>query len=129
MNIFSRILQFIDYKGISKNKFSNEIGLSNSYMTKMEGSDNVGSKIIEKIVRSYPDINLTWLITGSGDMFLNQNNKNESEPMDCNNCPFKKMADKYENLVDRLNLENERLNNELNSLRHQNQPERKRHSA
>lgn len=72
MNIFSRILQFIDHKGISKNKFSNEIGLSNSYMSKMEGSDNVGSKIIEKIVRSYPDISLTWLITGQGEMLKAQ---------------------------------------------------------
>jgi len=43
MNIFSRIIEYIDFKGISKNEFSVKIGLSNSYMTKMEKSKgNVG---------------------------------------------------------------------------------------
>ncbi len=49
--------------------------------------------------------------------------------MDCTDCPYKKIADNYQALVDRINQENERLNNELNSLRHQGQPERKHHSA
>lgn len=68
MNIVKRITQFCDYKGVSKNEFSAQMGLSNSYMSKMIGPKNssVGSKILEKIVRTYPEINLRWLITGEG---------------------------------------------------------------
>lgn len=96
MNIFSRIVQFIDYKGISKSEFSRKIGLSNSYMTKMEDSKgNVGSQIIEKIVRLYPEINLKWLFTGEGDMVNQRNDLFDSHsPIDlppgpCQQCELR----------------------------------------
>lgn len=64
-----RLQVFITEKGISLNKLSVELGLSNSYFSKMvRNSGSIGSDIIEKIVRLYPDLNTEWLLTGNGCM-------------------------------------------------------------
>ncbi|MCB0744335.1 MAG: hypothetical protein KDC67_10555, partial [Ignavibacteriae bacterium] len=36
---------------------------------------SVGSDVIERIVKQYPQVNLVWLITGKGDMFLTEQEK------------------------------------------------------
>ena len=61
-----RILQFIEYKKISKNKFYKETGLSNGILDKQGG---ISSDSLEKIYCVYPEINLDWLLTGKGEMF------------------------------------------------------------
>ena len=60
-----RILQFIEYKRLSKNKFYKETGLSNGILDKQGG---VSSDSLEKIYYVYPEINLDWLLTGKGEM-------------------------------------------------------------
>ena len=61
-----RILQFIEYKRLSKNKFYKETGLSNRILDKQGG---ISSDSLEKIYCVYPEINLDWLLTGKGEMF------------------------------------------------------------
>lgn len=64
-----RITLYIEHKHISIHKFSLEIGVSNSYFNKMiKNRASIGSDIIEKILRSYDDLNPTWLLTGIGNM-------------------------------------------------------------
>ncbi|MGV8136916.1 MAG: hypothetical protein AB2L20_17030 [Mangrovibacterium sp.] len=64
-----RIFHFARFKGISINKFSTQVGVSNSYFTKMRKNNaSVGSDIIEKILRIYPELNAEWLLTGTGDI-------------------------------------------------------------
>lgn len=65
MGAIQRIVQFIEYKGISKYKFYQETGLSNGFLDKGE---NMGSDKCEKILYTYPDINPEWLLTGRGSM-------------------------------------------------------------
>jgi len=60
-----RILQFIDYKNLSKNKFYKETGLANGILDKNSG---LSAESIEKIYSKYPEINLHWLLTGEGEM-------------------------------------------------------------
>lgn len=60
-----RILQFIDYKGISKNKFYIETGISNGVLDKKSG---LSMETIEKFYSTYPEINPEWLLTGEGEM-------------------------------------------------------------
>ncbi len=68
-NIYERIKQLIDYKGVTINKFSTLIGTSNSYWNKiLKGNTNIGVDKIEKILRTFDDINPEWLITGKGEM-------------------------------------------------------------
>ncbi|RHJ68464.1 hypothetical protein [Bacteroides thetaiotaomicron] len=64
-----RIYEYITYLGQSLNKLSIELGLSNSYFSKMlKNKGSVGSDIIENILRIHPDLNADWLITGRGSM-------------------------------------------------------------
>jgi hypothetical protein len=72
MNIRARILQYIEFKGISKYKFYQETGFSNGFLDK-DGA--IGTDKCEKIRYQYPDLSLEWLITGNGEML----NKAQSE--------------------------------------------------
>ncbi|UOY06384.1 hypothetical protein L0P88_20985 [Muricauda sp. SCSIO 64092] len=64
-----RIIQFIQYAGLSARKFDMSIGASNGYTLRMKKNHaSVGSDVIENIVRTYPQLNLIWLITGEGEM-------------------------------------------------------------
>lgn len=73
-----RLFKYIDNKGVSVSEFSKRIGVSNGYLAKQKsGKANIGSHIIEKIVRAFPDMNLLWLMTGEGSMIRLQENESE----------------------------------------------------
>lgn len=127
MNIFSRILQFIDSKGISKNKFSNEIGLSNSYMTKMEGNSSIGSKIILKIVSTYPDLNLNWLFTGQGEMLRSGAAATGAGTVpECGTCRYKQDIERYQEDIARYLAEIDRLSRQLAAKENEELPAKRR---
>lgn len=65
--IIERLLQFIEYKKISKSKFYKETGLSNGFLDKVK---DIGVSKIERILQTYPEINLYWLVLGKGEMLL-----------------------------------------------------------
>lgn len=67
--IKERILQYLDYKRIKKNKFYTLTGIANGTLDKNSG---LSSDSIEKIVKVFPEINLRWLITGDGNMLLTE---------------------------------------------------------
>jgi len=79
MNIIERIYQIIEYYGISINEFSKRIGVSNGYFAKQKAvQGNVGSKIIEKIISTFNEVDTHWLLTGSGTMLKGNNNMGHS---------------------------------------------------
>lgn len=61
----ARIKQFLEYKGISKNKFYVQTGLSVGFLD--SGNSLVVDKL-KKIINTYPDMNLEWVVTGEGSM-------------------------------------------------------------
>lgn len=65
MNAKERLLQFIDYKGIKKAEFYKKTQLSNGFLDK---NANISSDKIEIISSVYEDLDLYWLITGTGNM-------------------------------------------------------------
>lgn len=61
--------KFIDYKGISIAEFERSIGMSNnSFRKSLNNGGNIGSDKLENILRIYPEINISWLLTGEGSM-------------------------------------------------------------
>ncbi|MDM1325892.1 helix-turn-helix transcriptional regulator [Myroides odoratimimus] len=76
-----RMLQFIEYKGITKNKFYTETGISNGVLDKKSG---LSMETVEKFYSTYPEINEKWILTGEGDMIKSdhkQEPKNEVIPI------------------------------------------------
>lgn len=68
-----RLLEYITNKNITFNKLAIELGLSNSYFSKMyKNGGSIGSDVIEKILRIHTDINANWLLTGRGSMLNDQ---------------------------------------------------------
>lgn len=64
--IVERINKFIDYKGITVNKFETSSGLARGYLARLKGS--VGSDKLNSICMTFPELSIEWLITGKGKM-------------------------------------------------------------
>lgn len=61
---------YIKYLGIGQSKFEKQCGLSNGYINNSKG--NFGSAKIEDILKTYEDLNRSWLLTGEGEMLKSQ---------------------------------------------------------
>lgn len=68
-NIKERILQIAENKGIAKEKFFENIGMTYGNFKGKSKLTPINSNAIEDIITNYPDIDLVWLLTGKGDMF------------------------------------------------------------
>ena len=67
--ITSRIKEFIDFKGISMYAFENSIACSRGAIAKaVRENKSIGSMMLENILNRYPELDPTWLLTGSGTM-------------------------------------------------------------
>ena len=66
MTVKERLMQFIDFKGISIREFERRADLSNGYIKSLRKSPTVDK--MQNIIRAYPDLNQQWLLTGEGNM-------------------------------------------------------------
>lgn len=70
-NIKERILYYIDYKGITKDHFFSELSeIAYGSFKGVSKKSALNSNAIAEIVTKYPDLSLTWLITGKGEMLV-----------------------------------------------------------
>ena len=65
-SVKERLVAFIEFKGLSKNKFEQMCGLSRRYVSNI--SKSIQPDKIERISLAFPDLNTGWLLTGSGTM-------------------------------------------------------------
>ena len=69
MRKVERFLQYLDSKGITENRATVECGLSQGLIHQAKsGKSDIGYKSIEKILKTYQDINREWLLYGQGEM-------------------------------------------------------------
>ncbi len=66
MGLKERLLVFIEFKGLEKASFEKLVGLSNGFVDK--SGDNTRYSSLDKISNSFPDLNISWLRTGEGEM-------------------------------------------------------------
>lgn len=65
MEIRERLLVFLEFKALNKNRFYKLTGLSNGYLDKKGG---VSGDATKKILEVFPELNHQWLINGEGPM-------------------------------------------------------------
>ena len=71
MRIIDRLQQYIEFRNLSPYAFERACGLANGYLGKqLKGRGRVGSEILEKIHAACRDLNLTWLVSGEGEMIV-----------------------------------------------------------
>lgn len=84
-------MQFIQHAGLSARQFDISIGAANGYTLRMKKNKaSIGSDVIENIVRTYPQLNVAWLITGEGEMLKAEK---ELELLDFDQLPRQKQEE------------------------------------
>lgn len=68
-----KIKQYLDFKGISKNKFYIETGLSIGFL---DSGKSLGADKVKIIINKYSDLNINWLILDEGPMIKQQPQSN-----------------------------------------------------
>lgn len=66
--IKDRLLEFIEHKSISVRQFELASGLGSAYIAHMP--KKMSPRKISGISAAYPELNLTWLLEGRGEMLL-----------------------------------------------------------
>lgn len=72
--VLERLKEYIDSKDISVAAFEKSIGMSNASFGKcLKKGGAIGTDKLENILRIYPDISASWLLTGDGEMIKDSN--------------------------------------------------------
>ena len=71
--IKSRILQYLQLKGITKYSFYKNTGVTNGVLSQTNG---ISEDNLMKFLSYYDDVNLDWLFTGEGEIFKTKTPKN-----------------------------------------------------
>lgn len=132
--INKRVFQLIEiYTNRSVKKFAETIGIPQQTLNRLFNKDTrtgkypiVTTEILVSISKMYVDINANWLITGSGDMYLNSKAEQEISPSpkptleDRLVVMIKEKDAKIEEQakqIGRLEAENEMLQTEIKALK------------
>ena len=75
--IKSRLALFLKHLGIGQAKFATIIGASKGFANNV--GDSIRTEKLDKIKEHYPELNITWLLTGEGEM-LNDADKQLPTP-------------------------------------------------
>jgi len=68
-----RIIKFLHEKNLTSTKFADIIGVQRSSISHiLSGRNKPSFDFIEKMLIAYPDLDAQWLITGKGEMNINQ---------------------------------------------------------
>lgn len=69
--VSERVGQYIAKRGISYYAFENSIGASRGSISKaVKEGKSIGSQVLENILAIYTDLNPAWLLTGAGEIFI-----------------------------------------------------------
>lgn len=69
--VSERVGQYMAKKGISYYAFENSIGASRGSISKaVKEGKSIGSQVLENILTVYTDLNPVWLLTGQGNVFV-----------------------------------------------------------
>ena len=78
--IKKRILEFIDFEGVSKYEFCKKVGIGKSNLSGTSLQSEIGGSQISQILNHYKQLSPDWLLLGDGPMLRDsiQNNTNQS---------------------------------------------------
>lgn len=65
--IKKNILKVLEFKGVSKKEFYEQSGVSDGILSQFGG---LSEESLLKFINYYPEINLFWLLTGKGEMLV-----------------------------------------------------------
>jgi len=75
-----RISESARYFSISIREFEKRCDINRGTLGNMRPDQTLNSDVLSKIVETFPQINIIWLITGKGQMILNSFETNVQDP-------------------------------------------------
>lgn len=108
--IKERIHLLIKELNMSARAFSLSIGQSDSWSRTI--GKTIGADVISNILRTYPEVNVRWLITGNGEMF-----SSNSENMTSDTTAPHYLNNNYKELYEEVRKDNKDLREENKKLR------------
>ena len=105
MNVTQRLVRALQEKGISIAQLERTTGTGSGTIRKaIEGDRSISSGLLQKILETIPELNMNWLLSGLGTMFLNAEMKEGPSVSLDRNWPEKYVAllEKYTALLERV---------------------------
>lgn len=85
--INQRVNIFIEYKGLSQKSLSELLGLKRQNITNwINKGTAIKNEHLTEIVKTFPELNAHWLLTGEGEMLLEKNPVNYPEDDEIKNA-------------------------------------------
>ena len=70
MTVKERLIEYLDFKHISKSDFGRTIGVSSAYVSSIRKS--IDDEKVLRISEKYSDLNIDWLLYGKGSMLKSE---------------------------------------------------------
>ena len=96
-DITKRIKEYVLYKGIRVNQFEQLCNLSNGYVNQIKRS--IGEEKLKTISRRFPDLNISWVLTGIGNMIQNQDIKDSNNNKTIKEAIIQRIKEIIENII------------------------------
>ncbi len=111
--IKQKILQYLEYKGISKYKFYQETGITNGILSQSNG---ISEDNLLRFLSYYKDISTEWLMRGEGSMLKAETPTDQSDATHLNTentilNTLKGIIDEHTSEIAMLKIEVENLKN------------------
>lgn len=116
MGVKDRLYEFLKAKNLKASAFERTCGLSNGFCSKV--SDNITDGTLSLIGNAFPNLNLTWLKTGEGEMIIKDKSLGGNDTED-NMLAMVRMMSEFISLS-KKNADANLLNAEANRLNAQN---------
>lgn len=117
MGIKDRLYEFLAAKNLKASAFERQCGLSNGFCGKV--SDNITEGSLTLIAKGFPELNLTWLKTGIGEMLSDSVLEHSNSDSSGNMLAMVRMMQEFIQLG-KKNADANLMNAEANKLNAQN---------
>lgn len=105
-NIKERILYLTDLKNVTKEKFFESIGVTYGNFKGKAKEKSLSSDVLAKIVTMYPDVNPFWLLNGTGEIFIKDDEliKRDQQVIELKELEYKSLKAENSLLKTQINL-------------------------
>lgn len=90
-NVKERLKEYLEYKQVSARKFTQSIGVSETYVQSI--SKSIQPDKLYRISEEWPDLNLLWLLLGIGNMLNGDEDMKKAKSAPENDVPLPAIID------------------------------------
>jgi transcriptional regulator with XRE-family HTH domain len=80
--IGSRLKEFREHLNLSQEDFADKCGVTQGNITQWETNTVKPARKLSLIINAYPELNIDWLMNGTGQMIKNLNDRSKSNNTD-----------------------------------------------